>query len=264
MGNAESAPQQRADAHGESARIQPGERSHGSDPDQEELPTAHEGLDRLLGDADLLYRLQLSGYAPEEWRRPSEEFARYGFDVITGWLFTGRIWHEVYKKTGRHPRRPADPFDEHTVRTLASDTVVAALHVFLEQVLKKNKWNPERGASLKTYFVGQCCFQFSNVLRSHYRKERRNREDPHADPTQKLHEVIPGPDATLLENERLVELLSVISSDKAREAFALQHDGYSEQEIAELLNAPDAKAIENMLGYQRRKAKNQRQEGDAG
>lgn len=255
MGNANGVPQKRADAGGERAHIQPGEDSAGDD-----LPP-DERLDRLLGDADLLYRLQLSGYAPSEWRRPSEEFARYGFDVIAGWLFTGRIWNEVYKKTGRHPRRPEEPFDKDTVDTLASDTVVAALRAFLEKVLKANQWDPQRGALLKTYFVGQCCFQFSNVLRNHYRQVRRNREDPHADPTRTLREVRPGPDSTLLENERLVELLGTVSSDRARDAFALQAAGYSEEEIAELLGASGAKAVENMLGYQRRKAKNQRQKG---
>lgn len=262
MGNAKGAPQQRADAGGERARIQPGEDS-AEDSIDDDLP-ADEGLDRLLGDADLLYRLQLSGYAQEQWRRPSEEFARYGFDVMAGWLFTGRIWDEVYKKTGRHPRRPEAPFDRDAVHTLASDIVVAALHAFLEKVLKTNQWDPQKGASLKTYFVGQCCFQFSNVLRSYYRQLRRNREDPYADPTQTLREVGRGPDSVLLENERLVELLSTVSSDKAREAFALQHAGYSEDEIAQLLGVPDGKAIENMLGYQRRKAKDQRLKGNTG
>jgi DNA-directed RNA polymerase specialized sigma24 family protein len=258
MGDAEGEPQMRASAAAERARIQPAEGWATDD-----LPP-DEGLDRLLGDADLLYRLQVSGYAEEEWQRPSEEFARYGFDVMVGWIFNGRIWEEVHKKTGRHQKRPDEPFDEDTVTSLAADTVVAALKAFLEKVLKANKWDPRRGASLKTYFVGQCCFQFPNVLRGHYRHLKRNREDAYADPTQHLVGAHQGPDSAVIENESARELLSAISSDAAREAFALQVIGYTEDEIAERLGVADAKAIENMLGYQRRKARQQRLEGEAG
>lgn len=179
-------PQRRSDGHGRgriagtprpSEPLQPG-----FECDVEDL-LDDEYLDRLLGDANLLYRLQLSGYAAEEWRRPSEEFGRYGYDVLVGWMFTGRIWHEVFKKTGRHPRRPEVPFDEDTIRQLCADIVINGLEAFLENDLKRNRWDPERGASLKTYFVGQCCFQFENVLRSHYRRLKRNREDLVSDPT---------------------------------------------------------------------------------
>lgn len=71
-------------------RIQP---TDGSEHDDEDLP-ADERLDRLLGDQDLLLRLQLSGFAAEEWSRAAAEFARYGLDVITGWLRTGAIYTE--------------------------------------------------------------------------------------------------------------------------------------------------------------------------
>jgi hypothetical protein len=222
-----------------------------------------EYLDRILGDSDLLYRLQVSGYAPEEWRRPSEEFGRYGYDVLVGWMFTDRIWHEMFVKTGRHPRRPDSPFDEDTIRQLCADTVINGLEAFLENVLKKNKWDPQRGASLKTYFVGQCCFQFENVLRSHYRQLKRNREDVVKDPSDwvELQGINEAADAQVLRREQKSDALATVSSAKARDAFALQWLGYSEAEIAERLGEPDEKTIENMLGYQRRKAKKR---GEAG
>ena len=233
------------------------------DFEDEDLPE-DEHLDRLLGDSDLLYRLQVSGYAPEEWRRPSEEFGRYGYDVLVGWMFTGRIWHEVFRKTGRHPRRPDSPFDEDTIRQLCADTVINGLEAFLENVLKKNRWDPERGASLKTYFVGQCCFQFENVLRAHYRRLKRNREDVVKDPSdwRNFKEANEGADALLLRDERNVGRLGHGLERQGKEAFALQWLGYTEAEIAERLGEVDEKAIENMLGYQRRKAKKQR--GEAG
>lgn len=41
-----------------------------------------EHLDRLLGDAELLLRLQLSGYADREWQPVAAEFARYGLAIL--------------------------------------------------------------------------------------------------------------------------------------------------------------------------------------
>lgn len=249
----------------------PGDPRHPSAPlqpaadrdDEDELLPEDERLDRLLGDSDLLYRLQVSGYAPEEWRRPSEEFGRYGYDVLVGWMFTGRIWHEVFRKTGRHARRPNRPFDEDAIRQLCADTVINGLEAFLENVLKNNKWDAGRGASLKTYFVGQCCFQFENVLRSHYRWLKRNREDVVADPSdwEELQGASEAADARILRDEQKSDALATVSSAKARDAFALQWLGYTQAEIAEHLGELDEKSIENMLGYHRRKAKKR---GDAG
>lgn len=225
-----------------------------------DLPVDEE-LDRLLGDADLLYQLQLSGFAPEHWRRPSEEFARYGYDVITGWIFKDRIWREVEAKVRNRftLRRPARPLDEETVYSLAGDTVVAALEAFLEQVLKKRVWDPQGGASLKTFFIGQCCFQFPNVWRAYMRQQRRYLEEPVADPSELAPaSSLPSPEDVLNQEERVSKILEVVSSQKARQAFSLQADGYSEEEIAEIIGVADAKSIENMLGYQRRKATSSR------
>ena len=113
-----------------SMRIQPGREG---DADDEDLPP-DERLDRLLGDRDLLLRLQLSGYAPEYWGPASAEFARYGHDVLVGWLRKNRMFTKVYEKTRRRPVPPDDPFDEDAVQTLATDTVVAALDAFVERL----------------------------------------------------------------------------------------------------------------------------------
>jgi hypothetical protein len=63
MGDSGGEPPEHADSP--RAHIQP---SRGLDID-EELP-ADERLDRLVGDADMLYHLQVSNYAPDVWSRP--------------------------------------------------------------------------------------------------------------------------------------------------------------------------------------------------
>lgn len=247
---------------GRSLHIQP---PHEADFEGEELP-ADERLDRLLADADLLYRLQLSGYAPEEWKRPSEEFGRYGYDVFVGWIFKDQVWEKVYEKTGWKLQRPSNPFTEEDVHTLAGDTVIASLDSFLEYVLKRNKWDPRRGASLKSYFVGQGCFQFPNALKAWRRKkERFSVERPMADPTDLYTGSGASADTPLIQHLNVVAGLAALTTDKAREAIAMQWYGYSLSEIAEHLGEPDEKAVENLIGYQRRRLRNQRSpEEDAG
>lgn len=197
-----------------------------SDADDEDLP-ADERLDRMLGDQDLLLRLQLSGYAPKYWEPAAAEFARYGHDVLVGWLSKGMMFTKVYEKTRRRPRPPDDPFDDDSVQSLATDTVVVALDAFLENVLKKNVWDPTRGASLKTFFIGQCCFQFTNVYKKWWRSEKR---------------WFRGCDASDW----------LLSTEVAQQAFTLNAAGYSHTEVALLLGLADDKAVENLLNYQRR------------
>ena len=247
---------------GDGLHIQP---PVGPDFEDEELP-ADERLDRLLADSDLLYRLQLSGYAPAEWRRPAEEFGRYGYNVFTGWIFNGKVWAKVREKTGWNLQRPSRPFTEEDVYTLAGDTVVASLDSFLERVLKRNKWSPHGGASLKSYFVGQGCFQFPNALRSWRRQQERfSEEQTVADPTTYLLGTAASAEAPLIDHQNAVEALRALSTDKAREALALQWAGYSFAEIAERLGEPDEKTVENIIGYQRRRLRNRRNpEEDAG
>jgi DNA-directed RNA polymerase specialized sigma24 family protein len=47
---------------------------------------------------------------------------------------------------------------------LAADTVARALHAF-RKVLKQERWSAAGGASLGTFFIGQCLFCFPNVYR---------------------------------------------------------------------------------------------------
>lgn len=232
--------------------IKPGKEG---DPDEEGLPP-DEALDRMLGDRDLLLRLQLSGYAPRYWQPAAAEFARYGHDVLIGWLRTDKMFTKVYEKTGRRPRPPDDPFDEDAVQTLATDTVVAALDAFLEKVLKPNAWRPDGGASLKTFFIGQCCFQFTNVYKKWWRSEKhrhRSREAADFLSNERLTTPLPEPHVRVIRSDEVADALELLSTEVARDAFAMHAAGYTHAEIAERLALADSKAVENLLNYQRRR-----------
>lgn len=243
-----NAPAQAASSH-----LQPAEPSRRSS-------RSSEALDRLLGDSDLLLRLQLSGYAPKEWEPVATEFARYGLGVLTAWIGNGRIYQEVRRVTGIPLVPHEGGFDPQDRDDLATDTVVAALPAFL-QVLKDKRWDPTKGASLKTFFVGQCKFQFPNV----YKRWQRTHDQPTPPVVGvdlgEVHESrlrpVPAADAPLLAADQRAEALDALTTTRARRAFMLQDMGYTHEEIADQIGVADDKAVENLLGYQRRQAQEQ-------
>jgi len=251
-----------ASAGGVLVRLQPDNKDLGEGHD--DLP-ADDHLDRLLGDSDMLYRLQLSGYARAEWDKVAAEFARYGMGVLSGWLRNGRIYPEVMKKTGRQVPRPEDRLDDEAVSDLASETIIRALDAFLVQVLQANKWDPARGASLKTFFIGQCMFQFSNVMRDWRKADRRRRfVQLVPDAAQLGHQggQAEGAEAEVVRHITATEALDGLTTAKARRALALAAVGYTYAEIAAEIGVADDKSVENLVGYQARLARGRSQRGE--
>ncbi|NKU99249.1 hypothetical protein GS889_18245 [Rhodococcus hoagii] len=76
----------------------------------------------------------------------------------------------IFSKSSSEPIRLDPPpehwlDDDHTVRQLTDETVVRAIGYFKTDVLQKNKWDVDKGASIRTFFIGQCLFQFANVYK---------------------------------------------------------------------------------------------------
>lgn len=209
-------------------------------------------LDRMLGDADLMMRLQLTSYAPEVWKPVAEEFARYGLVVIRSWIRRGLIFGYVKKATGFGLPAPPDRAfaDRDTVNDLASSTVVNALGAFLEIALKKKNWDSSKGASLKTYFIGQCKIQFSNVYREWLRTQRRRAPEESLNRLVDRNVLAPAHNDVEDQFDRDAEIdeaLGMIESAQAQIAFMYQAEGYSYATIAEWLELKDAKAVDNLL-----------------
>lgn len=230
-----------------------------------ELPS-DEQLDRMLGDQELLLRLQLSSYAPREWDPVAAEFARYGLGVLIPWIGSGRIFGKVFGRTGyRLQPAPDGALDGDAANELAVDTVMVSLRSFLESVLKKGGWDPARGASLKTFFIGKCLWEFPNVYRQWRRKAARWSGvllDGDGRAVEGAAGATAPADAKFLREQAAADALRLVSKDAARKAFVLQDMGYTHDEIALDLGLADAKAVENLLGYQRRRlqGRDERQE----
>ena len=211
-----------------------------------------EHVDRLAADLELVNDLALEGFAGRKWTKFLTELAKYGMAVIGGWirrrLIFGRCRDRGY---GGLPELGRE-FDEEEVEELTDETVGKALYHFREDVLLKQRWDYRRGATLRTFFIGQCLIRFANIYRRWWGNEVRN------------HHLLPG-DAAVLNlhgaqdigsDIRAVDgvladrLMSTIKDPRVRRAMALTAAGWDQVEIAQELSV-SRKAVERMIANER-------------
>lgn len=223
------------------------------DPDlAAELAGERERLQRLQADEELLLALQLHQFTGRLWDRFVRELARYGIGVLRAWIRRGTIYGKTKALTGYGLGRIEGWPDDQTIDDLAVDTVVAALAYFRDKVLKTHRWQSSGGASLGT-FVGQCLCPFANIYRSALRAELERIEQtvtPMAELPEDRFDIIKGIEETIGANDLVAEAMALLNTDRARRALFLQEAGFTQREIAEELGLPDAKSVENLIGYQ--------------
>lgn len=227
--------------------------------DDPEFDQEAERLRRLGADEEILLDLQLHEFADDSWEPVAQELARYGLAVLRAWIRRATIYEKVRSRT-RYRLEPLDgwPADDQAITDLATDTVIAALKYFKENVLMCNKWDPRRGASLRTFFLGQCLFRFPNHYRSHRDAELARR----------ANEYLVGDDADLAElmgtigdteyavvvRSELDAALASVPNTRLRAALVLRYwDGYSYQDISDMLGMTGPKQVENLITYYQRK-----------
>ena len=229
---------------------EPEHRSADRRPVRRSIPamSAEEHLERLRADIDTVLQLQLHAFSEEAWEPVAEALAEYGYGVIKGWIYSGQIFIEVESKGyGAVERCPMEWFDNGAGEELANLTAAEAIRYFKDKVLVTGRWNARRGASLATYFVGQCKFQFANVYKTwrHDQARYRARVALYDDPRG----VSGGPETTLIVKEAVELALERLSSPLAREVFRKKFIlGHSYEQIAaSTVGVKDAKSAMNLV-----------------
>ncbi|MGH8910760.1 MAG: RNA polymerase sigma factor [Egibacteraceae bacterium] len=198
------------------------------------------------GDAALLRALQAEGFAGPAWERFSDEAGAYGFQVLQGWIYTGQISVELARRKVRgigelEVRRLR--WDRDTAEELAVETAALGLVKFRDRVLVIGGWDPHRGASLKTFYVGQCVFCFPEVYQSWYAAEDRwltQAELARADAALQPARLCDDPMVVLLNGESRRELFDAVPDRVNRSIIALRLEGYTHAEIGEMLGLSEA------------------------
>jgi len=234
--------------------------------DAEEVRRCQTNLDRRLADQQLVEALTECKFKGPCYRRFEEELAAYALAVLRAWMYTGYIF-KLAAGRGLHLypveaeldelARDSDARDE-----LANMTVALALPKFRERALIRGGWQVEGGASIPTYFMGSCLYVFPNEFRRRRTSNRRWRQalwhkavapDPAINP-------LTNPAVVISSNISVVDDLERIKSERQRIIVALTIDGYSQEEIAEILDM-SVRAVEGALYRWRAKEKQVMREG---
>jgi len=136
-----------------------------------------ENLARREADRELISALARVGFTGPTQEMFEAELAAYTYPVMMAWTRTGEIIKRC-KQKGR-PLGICDTdagWSRDDRCELSTETVARALVFFRKKVLLAGVWDHTRGATIKTYFVGACLFQFPNVYQR-WNTERRSWQD---------------------------------------------------------------------------------------
>ncbi len=223
--------------------------------DNDERARAHGGkVDRLAADVDLHTRLALIGFTGPEYREFQTELTRYGLDVMTGWLRTGKIFSKM-QDSGYGLRRPPDgALDRDAQDELAGETVAVALSRFHHDVLLRRRWDPTKGARLTTFFVGQCKIRFANIYRAWLEKELASDRliDPDLDAhhLEALASAADSPEWKAVARGYIRRGVRGIRDPRVHRALEMIASDHSQAEIAVDLGVSE-RAVERMLANNR-------------
>lgn len=217
----------------------------------EHVPLA-EQVDRLAADSELYRHLELQRFDGPDYDYFETVLARYGQAVIAGWIHRRTIETKCREKRLRQvPRLEGVQFSADDVDEIVLETVAEALYFFRDRVLAIGLWDASKGASLRTYFIGQCLIRFVSVMNRWLQEQGADvlgieddvRQDEGVAPTDVEADVINALAAH--------QALQHVSRSDARVALRLQSRGYSLREISNQLGRTE-KAVESMIGHAKR------------
>ncbi len=219
-----------------------------------------ERLERLAHDADLVSDLRRDNFIGEDWDLFSNELARYGMAVIGGWMRHGLIATRfAQRKVTAVPLPQAAQRDPAAIASITNETVAQALVRFRDNVLIPGVWDPNKGASVRTFFIGQCMWNYNNAVR-----RWTNNDLPTAnleDPNDAFDDVEVAGRLTAVEDDvvRSVTaevLLRGASSQRAARALAMDACRYTNPEIAADLGMT-VDAVASLLKRERRRLRHE-------
>lgn len=229
----------------------------------QEARRLQESIRRRMADKRTVQLLSEEGFEGPRYARFEEELVRYASSVLKGWMHSGYVFKLVAKRGfNLNPNEwelEELVCDSDLRQELADMTVALALPRFRQRALVEGGWRHEGGASITTYFMGACVYEFPNEYRRHRTDERRwrlGRERDEATTAEAMTKT-PSSETETVGKLGVLEDLRDIDSLRERAVVALTIDpnGYTQEEIREIVGAESVKAVEGLLYRWRKKAK---------
>ncbi|MFD8992248.1 hypothetical protein ACFVZ4_29905 [Streptomyces goshikiensis] len=134
--------------------------------------------EKLEADRALYARLQQRGFTGSEMDLLREDLWLYGWKCLSAWTKDGTI---IEKCGERDIIVPSRWFEVETLRRrgdlrdeVVHTAVEHAVRTFTEGYLRDGRWNPDKGATMRTYFLGTCMYAFRDAFRDWSGRYRRN------------------------------------------------------------------------------------------
>lgn len=218
----------------------------------DEVRRQEENLARRMADQELLDKLAAGDFTGPRYRRFEEELAAYGLSVLRGWMYSGYVFKlAAARGFALHPTEAEleELFRDSDAREeLANMTVAGALPRFRKHALVGGGWRFDGGASLPTYFMGSCMYVFPNEFRKNrvYQRKHYRALRSEAITMESLSTPVTNP-AVIATG--LIRVRDDLASFTPREQaiVALTIDGYTQEEIVELLDEVSVRAVEGVL-----------------
>jgi DNA-directed RNA polymerase specialized sigma24 family protein len=229
-----------------------------ADLDSAEDAEHAEHAERLEADRRLRDALAAANFTGPAYAAFEKEYVAFGLEQMTALLRSGYIFArcreiDLYLPTRRIPARDR--------KELALETVERAVPWFKARGLEQGGWQPELGASLKTYFTRALLYQFANVWRKYLKtaEEYRLRAAQESALLVSLEALpydigSPGPDPAdiFMQREDIRHALASIEArtqearKRTQAVLYFTENGYSQAEIAEILGTTRG-AVEGLL-----------------
>ncbi len=225
----------------------------------EGVRTWQENEQRCSADQELVSALTAVDFAGPLYERFADELARYALAVLRAWMHSGEIFRRTAAR-GFDLEPSAEEIDQlcrdaHARDDLADIIVAKALPWFREKALITEVWRPDGGACLSTYFLGACVFFFPNELRAWRRRRRGNPLLLQNDDDLELFsgpDKASGPEAVVIGDLSIRDCLDR-AGHRIRPILTLKLQGYSYEEIVELLDEASIRAVEGVVHRWRKK-----------
>jgi hypothetical protein len=191
-------------------------------------------------DREIYRTLHETQFHRDYWNRFAWHLAPYGTRVLEGLVSTGKIIRSCHAHghgVGHVPEwLRSNAQEARDVRKeLAGETVAYGLINFRRD-LEADRWKPDGGRSLASYFIGACLFAFPNVLRNWRNGETKwsKAQDvlfqdgmfllqPELNPTSAIDAIV------------TLEAMLAAEEDPVADIIRLNFDGFTNSEIAHIL-----------------------------
>lgn len=217
-----------------------------------------ENAERLEADRRLRDALAAANFTGPAYAAFEGEYVAFGLEKMTALLRSGYIFARCREIDLYLPARRIPAADR---KELVLETLERAVPWFKSKGLEQGGWQPELGASLKTYFTRALLYQFANVWRKYLKaaEEYRLRAAQESArivsleaPPFDIESFGADPADVLIQREHIRDALASIKArtpearNRIQAVLYLKENGYSHAEIAEILGIT-RKVVEGVL-----------------